>query len=63
MFECGNLDKVVMVSANEYDLYMRADSNTRGNHQWFYFRVSTKNNCGPVKFNIINFTKQRSLYE
>ena len=32
MFECGNLDKVVMVTANEYDLYMRADSNTRGNH-------------------------------
>lgn len=31
-FECGNLDKVVMVNANEYDLYMRVDSNTRGHH-------------------------------
>ncbi len=32
MFECGNLDKVIMVSQNEYDLYMRADTNTYGNH-------------------------------
>ena len=28
VFESGNLDKVVMVSPTEYDLYMRVDSNT-----------------------------------
>lgn len=31
-FESGNLDKVVMVNENEYDLYMRVDSNTKGHH-------------------------------
>lgn len=63
MFESGNLDRVVMVSPHEYDLYMRPDTNTRGHHQWFYFKVTTKSNLGAVKFNIINFTKPRSLYE
>jgi len=31
-FESGNLDRVVMVSPNEYDLYMRADTNAKGHH-------------------------------
>lgn len=61
-FESGNLDLVVKQKDNEYDLYMRSDSNTRGHHQWFYFSVSNSN---PVtaKFNILNFTKRGSLYE
>ena len=63
MFESGNLDRVVMVSPTEYDLYMRPDTNNRGHHQWFYFKVTSKKALGPVKFNIINFTKHRSLYE
>ena len=29
-FESGNLDKVTQVGQNEYDLYMRNDSNKRG---------------------------------
>ena len=32
LFECGNLDRVVMVSPNEYDLYMRPDTNSKGHH-------------------------------
>lgn len=36
-FECGNLDCIVKVAENEYDLYMRVDANTRGHLQWFYF--------------------------
>lgn len=39
-FECGNLDVGVMRSENEYDLFMRADTNTRGHTNWFYFSVS-----------------------
>lgn len=31
-FESGNLDRVVMVAPNEYDIYMRPDSNARGHH-------------------------------
>ena len=52
-----------MTSPNEYDLYMRPDTNSKGHHQWFYFKVTSKKALGPVKFNIINFTKHRSLYE
>ena len=62
-FESGNLDRVVMISENEYDLYMRPDTNIRGHHQWFYFKVTSKSKVGPVKFNILNFTKRASLYE
>ena len=52
-----------MISPNEYDLYMWPDTNTIGHHQWFYFKVTSKKDLGSVKFNIINFTKNRSLYE
>jgi hypothetical protein len=31
-FESGNLDMVIKVKENEYDLYMRVDTNTRGHH-------------------------------
>jgi hypothetical protein len=31
-FEGGNLDKVIVVSPEEFDLYMRVDSNTRGHN-------------------------------
>lgn len=67
-YECGNLDVAVQIRDNEYDLYMRVDSNTRGHHQWFYFTVSTPYHAtrglkaGRMKFNIVNFTKNASLY-
>ena len=52
-----------MISPREYDLYMRPDTNVRGHHQWFYFKVTSRRKLGTVKFNIVNFTKRRSLYE
>ncbi|CAG9329613.1 unnamed protein product [Blepharisma stoltei] len=61
-FECGNLDKVVKVKENEYDLYLRTDSNTYGHNQWYYFKVSNKSYAREVKFNIVNFSKRNSLY-
>ena len=63
-FESGNLDIVQKKSEDSYDLYMRTDTNARGHHQWFYFSVEH----GPqlavrkVTFNIVNFTKDESLY-
>jgi len=60
-FEGGNLDTVVKVKKDEYDLYIRTDSNTRGHHQWFYFSVQPKIK-GTVKFNIVNLTQKESLY-
>ena len=61
-FESGNLDMAVQVGSHEYDLYMRVDSNTRGHHQWFYFKVNNHRKTQTVKFNIVNFTKKNSLY-
>ena len=38
-FEGGNLDMAVRVKPNEYDLFLRCDTNTRGHTAWFYFKV------------------------
>ena len=57
-FESANLDQVIQIAPREFDLYMRVDSNTRGHHQWFYFKLENFDNVGPVKFNIVNFTKR-----
>lgn len=61
-FESGNLDAVIKVADNEYDLYLRIDTNTRGHLQWFNFTVK---NCGRtrVRFNIVNFKKAKTLYQ
>lgn len=62
LFESGNLDTVVKIKEDEYDLYMRADANTRGHNQWYYFSVSNLKNIKTVRFHILNFTKNASLY-
>lgn len=63
-FESGNLDIVVKRRELEYDLYMRVDTNTKGHHQWFYFSVMNPPEFAKkrVKFNVVNFTKDESLY-
>lgn len=61
-FESGNLDLVIESSHNEFDLYMRVDTNTKGHLQWFYFSVTWKEMNSSVRFNICNFTKEKSLY-
>lgn len=60
-FESGNLDIAAKVKENEYDLYIRDDSNARGHHQWFYFSVEARQS-GVVKLNIVNFSRRDSLY-
>jgi hypothetical protein len=60
-FEGGNLDLVIEVAPDEYDLFMRVDSNTRGHFSWFNFKI-TSIETQRVKFNICNFTKGRCLY-
>ncbi|CAG9329115.1 unnamed protein product [Blepharisma stoltei] len=61
-FECGNLDRVEKAKENEYDLYLRTDSNTYGHNQWYYFKVYNKSGMREVRFNIVNFSKRNSLY-
>jgi hypothetical protein len=69
LFESGNLDMVirnkkVLTNEIEYDMYMRVDCNTRGHHQWFYFSCEYQEyfENKEVTFNIMNFTKEESLY-
>ena len=45
-FESGNLDMVVQIAHDEFDMFMRVDSNTRGHHQWFYFKVENRQRVG-----------------
>ncbi|KAM3147801.1 hypothetical protein pb186bvf_000129 [Paramecium bursaria] len=60
-FECGNLDRVDKIGLNEYNLYMRIDTNSIGHSNWFYFKVRNTQKT-KVKFNICNFTKPQTLY-
>jgi hypothetical protein len=60
-FESGNLDLVLNYEPNKYELYMRADSNSIGHRQWYFFKVKFKNK-GLYNFTICNFSKKDSLY-
>ena len=62
-FEGGNLDKAVIVSNSEYDLYMRVDANTRGHYKWFYFKATNLSQDRAVKFNIVNFRLRNNLLQ
>lgn len=55
------MDVCIKVGENEYDLFMRSDSNTRGHTQWYNFSIK---NCGKkkIKLNIINFKKCKTMY-
>jgi cytosolic carboxypeptidase protein 2/3 len=41
---------------------MQNDVNTRGHTQWFYFRVMNTRAKQTIKFNILNFAKDDSLF-
>ena len=60
-FECGNLDKVTIVSLDEYNLYLNPDTNTKGYSQWFYFAVGNTFENRKVIFHILNCTNPASL--
>lgn len=61
-FECGNLDRVEFISKDEYDLYLRIDTNSSGHMHWFYFSVTGIKYKRTIKFNIVNFTRSTGLY-
>jgi hypothetical protein len=61
-FESGNLRRAIQVYEFEYDLILKPDYNTRGNIQWYYFRVSNVRANKQYRFNIINLMKPDSLY-
>lgn len=62
-FESGNLDCVIKVKSNEFDLFLRIDSNTRGHTAWYFFSIKNGNRLETVTLNICNLTKHNSLYD
>ena len=61
-FESGNLDLAVKVKPNEFDCFIRSDTNTKGHTNWFYFKVSNGGENEKIRLNICNMTKNRNLY-
>lgn len=61
-FECGNLDMAIRVKKNEFDLFLRSDTNTRGHTSWYYFKVNNRAVTGEIQLNICNFGKKKNLY-
>lgn len=61
-FENGNLDMVVKTADNTYDMFLRADTNTRGHFGWFHFEVSRTMRGRTYNFNIVNMSKSDSLH-
>lgn len=48
-FESGNLARVVKVTQNYYELYLRPDMYTNRHTQWFYFRVKNTRAKTPYR--------------
>ena len=61
-FESGNLRKAVQTGEREYDLLLTSDCNTRGHHQWFYFRVANAKPGVKYQFNVVNYEKANSQF-
>lgn len=61
-FESGNLRRAIQLLEFEYQLILKSDWNTVGHTQWFYFSVANVRRNVDYRFNIINMTKQDSLY-
>ena len=61
-FESGNLSRAVKLGPKEYNLLLANDTNSRGNTQWFFFRVTNTFKRSAVRFHLINLRKKDSLF-
>ena len=61
-FESGNLGRVDYISDFEYDLFVRPDTCNARFRVWFNFTVRNASSYQRVIFNIVNFSKTKSLY-
>lgn len=61
-FESGNLGKVEIINEHEYDLHIRSDTCNPKYRVWFNFTVENSIHEQRVIFNIVNFSKTKSLY-
>jgi len=63
-FECANIDQVRKRGNCVYDIFMRNDSYGSGCLQLFIFRMKNLNGwTGLIRLNIVNFTKESSLFQ
>lgn len=63
-FESGNLDYVIRTKTNEYDLFLRIDSNTSGHIMWYYFKVTNSaDKARTIRINICNLRKSKTFYD
>ncbi|XP_068019946.1 BEN domain-containing protein 5 isoform X3 [Melanerpes formicivorus] len=61
-FESGNLGRVDHVTEFEYDLFIRPDTCNPRFRVWFNFAVENVKESQRVIFNVVNFSKTKSLY-
>ncbi|XP_036361577.1 cytosolic carboxypeptidase 6-like [Octopus sinensis] len=61
-FESGNLGRVDYITEYEYDLFIRPDTCNPRFRVWFNFTVENVSVDQRVIFNIVNFSKTKSLY-
>ncbi|KAK1164191.1 cytosolic carboxypeptidase 6-like [Acipenser oxyrinchus oxyrinchus] len=61
-FESGNLGRVDYISEFEFDLFIRPDTCNPRFRVWFNFSVENVRESQRVIFNVVNFSKTKSLY-
>lgn len=61
-FQSGNLGRVDCISPFEFDLFVRPDTCNPRYRVWFNFTVQNVLSGQKVIFNIVNFSKTKSLY-
>uniref|UniRef100_A0A3B5KEK2 AGBL carboxypeptidase 4 n=1 Tax=Takifugu rubripes TaxID=31033 RepID=A0A3B5KEK2_TAKRU len=61
-FESGNLGRVDYISEFEFDLFVRPDTCNPRFRVWFNFTVENVCETQRVIFNVVNFSKTKSLY-
>ncbi|KAF6030990.1 AGBL4 [Bugula neritina] len=61
-FESGNLGRVDYITDTEYDIFIRPDTCNPRFRVWFNFTVENVKADQRVIFNIVNFSKTKSLY-
>ena len=61
-FQSGNLGRVDSISTYEFDLFVRPDTCNPRYRVWFNFTVQNVLAGQKVIFNIVNFSKTKSLY-